>query len=473
MEILIFAAAFLVLLAVVLGVYLKGYTVCPSDQLLIVNGKQDKEASDGDATGGAKVYQGGSVFVMPFFYTKSWLSLKPISGNLNLKDTLTLNNVKVNVDMQYMYAVDTDDVSTMRAAVRNFMGLSPKEIKDIIDEVAFGSVRSVIATLSIEDLISDREAFNTAIRSDLEVELRKIGVKLLNQNVRNITDNDKYIESLGEKASALVTQNALTATATAVKDGTINQEQARTEMAIGQEEQLTARKIGVAEQQSQAAVEKARIDTVQELGITEQQKAKRVGIAQIKAEEAEGIAESTIVEAKANQARETAVASSELVIAEAQLQANIAKEANVQLVQVEVEKKEAVIRAQAEAERIRIDAQAKAEAIVLDAQAQAQGLLKILEAKAAGYEAIVAACGGDVAAAANLLIIEKMEELTKIQMEALANIKIDKIVVMDGGSGDGGVKGFLNNFMTSLPQMHEMAQSVGIDLPQFLGKPSA
>ncbi|BBL19217.1 flotillin family protein [Vibrio phage KIT04] len=469
MNLLIVAAVALVVLAVILLTYLKGYTVCPSDQLLIVNGKQDKSASEDDATGGAQVYQGGSVFVMPFFYEKSWLSLKPISGNLSLNDTLTLNNVKVSVDMQYMYAVDTDDVTTMRAAVRNFMGLDRTEIKNMIDEVAFGSIRSVIATLSIEDLISDREAFNAAIRQDLDVELKKIGIKLLNQNVRNITDKDNYIESLGEKASALVTQNALTATANAVKDGTINQERARTEMSIGQEEQLTAKQVGVAEQQSTAAIEKARIETEKELGVTEQHKNKRVGVAELKAQEAEGIAESTVKEAQANQERETAVAQSDKAIADAQLEANIAKEANKQLVQVEIDKKEAILKAEADAETVKVDAQAKAEAVLVAAEAEAKGLLKVLEAKAEGYKAIVDSCGGNVSAAANLMVIEKMEELTRIQMEALANIEIDKIVVMDGGSGDGGVKGFLNNYMTSLPQMHEMAKGVGIDLPEFLG----
>lgn len=471
MDLLIISGVIFVLMAMIIGIYMKGYTVCPSDLLLIVNGKQDKDPDLKDASGGAKVYQGGSVFVMPFLYTKSWLSLKPISGSLNLKDTLTLNNVKVNVDMQYMYAVDTADTSVMQLAIRNFVGMDAQSIERMIDEVAFGSVRSVIATLSIESLISDREAFNSAVRSDLEVELRKIGIRLINQNVRNISDNDNYIVSLGEKASALVTQTAATETAKAVKDGTINQETARSEMAIGQETQLTAKKIGVAEQQSKAAIEQERINTTQELGVTDQQKAKRVGIASIKADEAVGIAESTEIEAAANQKRETAVAESDKNIAKAQLDANVAKESNKQLVQIEIDKKRSILEAEAKAEQIKIEATAQAEAVVLEAKAKAEGILEVLKAKAEGYEQIVSACGNDVAAAANLMVIEKMEELTKIQVEALSNIEIDKIVVMDNGSGDGaGLKGFLNSFMTSMPQMHEMAKSVGVELPEFLGK---
>lgn len=471
-NILVVSGLVVFLLLIIAMIYLKGYTVCPSDKLLIVNGKQDKGGStdETDTTGGAQVYQGGSVFVMPFFFTKSWLSVKPISGTINLVNALTGNSVKVNVEMQYMYGVDTSCKDTMRLAVRNFVNLSNEAIEEIVNEVALGSLRSIVASLSIEDLISDREAFNEAIRQDLEVELKKLGLVRLNSNIRDIKDNDRYIISLGEKATALVTQTAATETALAAKDGTIAQETARSEMAIGQEKQLTNKAIGVSEQESKAAIEKARISTEQQLGVTEQQKAQRVGVAEIKAQEAVGIAESTVTEAEANTTRETAVASSEKAIAKAQLEANVAKEANTQLVQIEIDKQEAVLKAEATAAQIKIEAQANAEAVVMSAKAEAEGVLAILKAKAEGYKNIVDSCGGNVSAASNLMVIEKMEELTKIQVEALSNIEIDKIVVMDNGSGEGaGVKGFLNSYMTALPSMHEMAKTVGVDLPEFLG----
>lgn len=108
-------------------------------------------------------------------------------------------------------------------------------------------------------------------------------------------------------------------------------------------------------------------------------------------------------------------------------------------------------------------------------EAEARGLRQVLESKAAGYESLVRSTGGDAQAAATLLMIEKLEQIVEKQVEAIQNLKIDKITVWDGGAGAGnGGNGsstarFLSSLLGSLPPLQEVAKMAGVELPEYLG----
>ena len=147
-----------------------------------------------------------------------------------------------------------------------------------------------------------------------------------------------------------------------------------------------------------------------------------------------------------------------------------------QVVPQEIEKRKIQIDAEAEAQRNVLIARGQAEAILAVKQAEAEGILKLLDAKAKGYKQLVEACGDDAKSASTMLLIEKLEEIVKLQTEAIKNIKIDKITVWDsGGQGGDPAKGsttshFLSQFVKSLPALHDVAGMAGLDLPQYLGK---
>jgi flotillin len=108
-------------------------------------------------------------------------------------------------------------------------------------------------------------------------------------------------------------------------------------------------------------------------------------------------------------------------------------------------------------------------------EAEAKGLQKVLESKANGYQKLIQSCNGDASAAANLLLIEQMKEVAKIQTEAIQNLKIDKIVVWDGGTNgeDGNATSrFISGMVKVLPPLQEIAALTGIELPDYLGKTS-
>ena len=110
---------------------------------------------------------------------------------------------------------------------------------------------------------------------------------------------------------------------------------------------------------------------------------------------------------------------------------------------------------------------------MLKYEAEAEGIRKVLDSKAAGYLELVRACNGDAKAAATLLMTEKIEQIVHMQVEAIKNIKIDKITVWDSnGNGKDGTAtaNFLAGLIKSLPPLHDVAAMAGIELPKYLGE---
>jgi len=144
-----------------------------------------------------------------------------------------------------------------------------------------------------------------------------------------------------------------------------------------------------------------------------------------------------------------------------------------EMVRQEIDKRKVEIAAEAEAERIRREAKGEADAILLRYQAEAEGIRKVLDSKAAGYLELVKGCNGDAKAVATLLMTEKIEQIVQLQVEAIRNIKIDKVTVWDsaGNGKEGGTatSNFLSGLIKSLPPLHEVAGMAGVELPKYLG----
>ena len=137
----------------------------------------------------------------------------------------------------------------------------------------------------------------------------------------------------------------------------------------------------------------------------------------------------------------------------------------------EIAKQKAIIDAQAEAERIRVQAKGEADAIFAKMEAEAKGLYEILTKQAEGYRDVVSAAGGDPTKAFQLLLIEKLPELVKTQVEAVKNIKIDKVTVWENGGGKDGktsTSNFISGMYKAVPPLQEMFNMAGMQLPTYL-----
>ncbi|MBO5745057.1 MAG: flotillin family protein, partial [Clostridia bacterium] len=143
------------------------------------------------------------------------------------------------------------------------------------------------------------------------------------------------------------------------------------------------------------------------------------------------------------------------------------------IVRAEARKREIELAAEAEAEQMRRRAKGEADAIYAKMEAEARGVEEILKKQASGFAEIVKSAGGDTDAALKLLIADKLEELMRVQVDAIKNIKIDKVTVWDGGqNGDGktSTANFISGMMKSVPPLEEVFALSGMQLPELLGK---
>ena len=209
---------------ILLAALLNRYRRCPSDKILVIYGT----TSNG---GSAKCVHGGGAFVWPIVQDYAYLSLTPISIEANLTNALSRQNIRVDVPCRFTVGISTEGESMNNAAER-LLGLTPNDIQEMARDILFGQLRLVIASMSIEELNSDRDKFQENIMTNVEIELKKIGLKLINVNVTDIKDESGYIEALGKEAAAKAINEAKVSVAEQEKIGEIGRAEAQKETRI-------------------------------------------------------------------------------------------------------------------------------------------------------------------------------------------------------------------------------------------------
>ena len=423
------------------------YRRCPSDKVLVIYGNRGTSKS-------AKCVHGGGAFVWPIIEDYAYLSLTPIGIDANLTNALSKQNIRVDVPCRFTVGISTDPDSMLAAAER-LLGQSAQQIQELARDILFGQLRLVIATMSIEELNSDRDKFLEAITANVEVELKKIGLRLINVNVTDIKDESGYIEALGQEAAAKAINEAKVRVAEQEKIGE-----------IGKAEAVRETRIRTAEANAQAV--QGENEAKIAIANSDSSRREREAEAQRKAVAAEKVAQALALEEAyaAEQKAEDARAERERATQKASV-----------IVAQEIEKQRLVIAAEAEAEQKRVNAKGEADAIYAKMEAEANGLYQVLTKQAEGYDRMIKAAGGDATKAYTLLLLEKLPELVKTQVDAIKGINIDKVTVWDngGGAGDGktSTANFLSGLMKSIPPLGELFDQAGLSLPEYLAKKKA
>ncbi|MFM9958591.1 MAG: flotillin family protein [Phycisphaerales bacterium] len=474
------------------------YKRCPSNRILVIYGKVGKDKS-------SKCMHGGGAFIVPLVQDYAFLSLEPIVIEVPLEGALSLNNIRVNVPATFTVAVSTDPVIMQNAAER-LLNLQIQTIREQAQDIILGQLRLVIATMSIEEINKDREKFMSLINKNVAEEINKIGLELINVNIRDITDESGYIQAIGKRAAADAINRAKVEVAQAEREGATGEAIAVREKEV----QVAAERAGAAEGQklaeqkqrvAVAALEATAVqgeaqaqrdreitqaqraaETAAARKLAEQEQRVRVADAEASAVLGENTAKQRVVEstallsevqADARRRSEVAGAKAQEAILIAQREQELAKLAKDTLAPQEIEKKRIELAADAEAERRRREAQGEADAILSKYEAEAAGVQKVMEAKAAGYQRLIEACGSDPAVGPTLLLIEQLPKLVDAQVRAIQGLKIDKIIVWDSGKSSDGRNStaeFLSGLVGSLPKLHELAAQAGIELPPALGR---
>lgn len=475
-----------IVLFVTISALISRYKRCPSDKILVVYGR----------TGGssARCIHGGGAFIWPVIQDYAYLDLKPISIEANLTNALSRQNIRVDVPCRFTIAISTEP-DTMGNAAERLLGLTPDQIQELSKDILFGQLRLVIATMTIEEINTDRDKFLENISKNIDTELKKIGLKLINVNVTDIKDESGYIEALGKEAAAKAINEAKISVAEQEKIGETGKALADREKDVQIAETNRDRDVKIAITQKDREVSIASAIKDESIGKAEAERDTRIKTSEANALAVRGENEAKIDIAASDATRREreaealrqATAAEKVQQAKALEEAYIAEQkaenarsereratqiANV-IVPAEISKQRAIIDAQAEAERIRENAKGEADAIFAKMNAEAQGLHEILTKQADGYKEVVAAAGGDPTKAFQLLLIEKLPELVKTQVEAVKNIKIDKITVWDSGngqndSGNSSTANFVSGMMKTVPPLNDLFNMAGLNLPTYL-----
>lgn len=439
---------FAVILFTMVVVVLSRYKKCPPDKIMVIYGKVGTN-KDG-TTRSAKCIHGAAAFIIPVLQSYEYLDLTPLSIPVDLTNALSHQNIRVDVPSRFTVGISTE-VGVMQNAAERLLGLKLVEIQELAKDIIFGQLRLVIATMDIEEINTDRDKFLDAVSGNVETELKKIGLRLINVNVTDINDESGYIAALGKEAAAKAINDAKISVAEADRDG-----------AIGAAEAEREQRIRVSKSNSEAIAG----ENESKVKIAESEAIRRE-------REAESLKRATAAEniqaAKAQEESYAAQQSAELARAsleKAKLEADV-------IVKAEIKKKELELQAEAQAEQTRRQARGEADAILMKMKAEADGMREMLTKQAEGFDQLVKAAGGEADNAIRYMVADKLEQLTKIQVEAISNLKIDKITVWDGASSADGkttTANFLSGMMKSIPPMNEIFNMAGMQLPEYLGK---
>jgi flotillin len=501
------------------------YRRCPANKVLVISGKVG-------AGNSAKCISGGAALIWPVFQESAFLSLEPIQIDIPLKDALSFENIRVSVPSVFTVAIGNDSVVRQNAATR-LLGLDQNQIRRNAQDIIFGQLRQVIASMRIEEINRDRDSFLHNIQQSLEPELKKIGLVLLNVNITDINDESGYIEAIGRKAAAEAVQKArgdvaeqeklgevrvaeaerdrYVQVASATKEREIGVRDAEREQAVriaeieknknvGEAQAAFEREAQIKEAERLQAVRMAELDRDQKIGeqaaaferesrIKESEQQMRVAVASANATAVDGEAQAQarivhtqaqlkVKEAEAYQVAETRKREAEAAVQEAQNRA-MARAAIADAERVEAERR-AAVEAPAKAEKARtiVEAEAEAEKRRIEALAEAAAIYAKLEAEARGNYEILARKGEGlreiVQAAGGAR--EAFQLLMLEHMEHLADSAAKAIsnikfdkVVVWDGSG-AATGNFLQGMAKTLPPMMQVMKDIGgVELPSLFG----
>ncbi len=421
---------------------------CPSDKILVVYGKVGKN-TDGSSKSAACIH-GGAKFVYPFVQAYQYMDLTPLSISVDLTKALSRQNIRIDVPSRFTVGISTEP-AVMQNAAERLLGLHLDEIQELAKDIIFGQLRLVIATMDIEEINTNRDKFLEAVSDNVETELKKIGLRLINVNVTDINDESGYIEALGKEAAAKAINDAKKSVAEKNRDGSIGEANAMRDQRISV---ATANALAIeGENHSKAEISKSDASRRE----IEAESLRRATAAE-KIATAKALEEAYEAEKKAELAR----ASRE----KASLEADV-------IVKTEIEKERMVIEAEAQAEQTRRRAKGAADGVFHKMEAESRGTLEILSKQALGFKELVQASGDNSTAAIQYLIAEKLETLVGIQVEAIKNLKFDNITVWESGQGKDGktsTANFASGLMKSIPPLNDLFKMTGMELPTFLGK---
>lgn len=381
--------------------------IVPPNMAAVITGRR-RALLDGESVGYRSVI-GGRTIRIPIIEEVEWVALESIPIEISVLNAFSKGNIPLTIEAIANVKIASEPESVFNNAVERLLGKTHDEIKEMARDTLMGNLRGVLATLTPEEVNEDRLGFARALADDAGDDLAALGFHLDVLKIQNVSDERGYLEAIGRKKAAEAVRDAEIAEADAEASTRERQADARQRAEVREAEAG----IEIAEAQNRLRVRKAQLDQ-------EAMSAERTAL--VRAEEAEVQAQKSL---------------------------------ETRRVEREQERLRADVIAPAEAERNAAQALAEAEAAPILERGRAN--VRVLEMLYAQLQA-----GGDQAFA--VFIAEKLPELLRISVEAVKDIDIDRLVVLDGGEG-GGVTNVANQRVRgAMGTIEGLAASLGIDI---------
>lgn len=467
-------AGILFVLFVLIGLAASRYKKVGPNQVLVVSGR--KHTIVNPATGkkekvGFRIVKGGGAVIWPIVERVDVLSLEIMTIDVETPEVYTEQGVSVNVDGVAQVKIKGDAVS-IRTAAEQFLSKNAAEIKNVAHETLAGHLRAILGTMTVEEIYKDRDAFAQRVQDVSTVDMANMGLEIISFTIKNIRDDQGYLDALGQARTAEVKRDATIGQAMAARDATIKSAEARQ---AGETAKFQA-ETKIAEADKNYSVQKAsyeaevnRKKAEAELAYTLQQ---NITNQKVKAE----AVQIEVVEKQ----KEIQVQQQEVKRKEQELQATIREPAKAEQYRIETLanatkfRTEAEATGQAAATRVKGEAEADATRAVGTAKAdviQAQGLAEAeaMQKKATAWQQYNQAA----------IIQQLIDSLPKIA-EAVAQplAQTERIVIINSGDGGGASKitGDIANIIAQMPEMVESLTGVDVvdtikNLPAVKGAP--
>jgi flotillin len=499
----------IVILVVVLGFLIalmllsKNYIKVSPNRAAVISGRSRKLA-DGTVVG-YRLVRGGATLIVPFLEKVEYLSLNVLTVPLATSRAYTVQGVPVSVKAVANVKIKGDDES-MRAAAERFLGMQPDEFHKLVFQTLEGHLRAILGTLTVEEINNDRQSFAQKLTTEAAGDLEKMGIGLDALTIQEISDDEGYLDALGQRRTAEVQRDAEIGKAEALRDSKIKaalamQEGEKVRLSSEADIAASTRETEVKRAQFQAEIRREQA-TSEQAGPLSEAKARQ-----------EVVAEEVRIERIRTQ-EQIAVQEQEVLRREKELEATVVKKAEAErraavllaqgqqeaaILEAEGRKQALIATAEAESQKLQREGLGRASAIEAEGKAEAEKIRALGLAEAAKIEAqglaqakAVEAQGlaeataikekanawrefNDAARLQTILerlpgIIESTAPALKAISEPLGNI--EKVVMIDhGGDGNSGGSG-LNRFAQTGPTMIyallQQLQALGLNLPEIL-----
>lgn len=453
------------ILLMLLIIFVTKYQTAKPDEALIISGSYlgNKNVHADESNNKIKIVRGGGAFVLPVFQRSNRISLLSSKLDVSTPEVYTEQGVPVMCDGTSIIKIGSS-VEEIATAAEQFLGKTREELENEAREVLEGHLRSILGSMTVEEIYQNRDKFSQSVQEVASVDLAKMGLIIVSFTNKEVRDKNGYLDSLGKPRIAQVKRDAEIAEAEALKETRIKKAQSEQESQTAESKRMTE----IAEALKEKELKLALYKKEQDIAKADADQAYHLQSAIMKQKVREQEIEVEVVERQ----KQIVLEEKEILRRERQFDSEIKKKADADRYALEQEAlaKKASALATTEAEQFRTESLAKAEAdkIRLIGLAEAETTLAKGTAEAETKEKIAEAFKKYDEAAILSMIVEIMPQLVKEAAAPLGNI--DKISVVDTGSGKGGGANRVTNYATNLlsTTQETLKETLGLDVKSLI-----